>query len=506
MKNRELKRWIGRFIVGLLLLSVLGACKPSLPLSTQTSPIPEKITTITTETTTVIQKSPTSTKEIPSIETPAILPTLSPTFPVMGIELYQVTTAGGVEMAQQAGAYWVRRNALLWSEVEPEPGVRQWEELVELEKEMVAASESGLQLVLVVRSTPDWAQAVKGSKCGPVAPDKLFDFASFMFDAVQRYSSPPYNVKYWELGNEPDISFFGFNPESEFGCWGDPDNPFYGGTYYAEMLKVVYPQVKAANNHVQVLVGGLLLDCDPNNPPETTPGSGQLKDCSPARFMEGILENGGGDYFDGVSFHAYDYYQGKIGQYSNTNWHSAWNTTGPVLIAKARYLFSLLARYQYMGKFLMNTELALLCGRDGSEAECQTADFENTKASYLAQASASAVVEQLQANIWYNLFGWRGSGLISVGQKPLPAYDAFSTSANFLLNVEYLGLIDQFPGVTGYEFRRGGALSWILWSLDGMDHPIQLDQLPARIIDVTGKIIQPIQRISITLSPIYIIW
>ena len=71
------------------------------------------------------------------------------------------------------------------------------------------------------------------------------------------------------------------------------------------MLKVAYPQIKAADPQAQVLVGGLLLDCDPR------PGAGcslTAQNAIPPKFLEGILRNNGGPYFDGVSFHAYDFY------------------------------------------------------------------------------------------------------------------------------------------------------------------------------------------------------
>ena len=79
------------------------------------------------------------------------------------------------------------------------------------------------------------------------------------------------------------------------------------------------------------------MDCDPVNPPEITKDSGQLRDCTSSKFLEGILEAGAGDSFDGVSFHAYDYYYGDLGVYGNEGWHSAATTTGPVLIAKSRF-------------------------------------------------------------------------------------------------------------------------------------------------------------------------
>ncbi len=104
------------------------------------------------------------------------------------------------------------------------------------------------------------------------------------------------------------------------------------------MLKVVYPQIKAANPDAQVLVGGLVQDCDPR------PGASCEivgKPPSHCKFLEGILHNGGGPFFDGVSFHSYDYYKANGDQnclYCNPNWLSSWNTTGPVVALKAQYI------------------------------------------------------------------------------------------------------------------------------------------------------------------------
>jgi hypothetical protein len=45
----------------------------------------------------------------------------------------------------------------------------------------------------------------------------------------------------------------------------DPVTLNFGGEYYGNMLKIVYPAIKSADPQAQVLVGGLLLDCDPVN-------------------------------------------------------------------------------------------------------------------------------------------------------------------------------------------------------------------------------------------------
>jgi len=57
------------------------------------------------------------------------------------------------------------------------------------------------------------------------------------------YSVAPYNVKYWELWNEPDIAASSFPGNNIFGCWGDPGDAYFGGGYYTVMLKVIYPKI-----------------------------------------------------------------------------------------------------------------------------------------------------------------------------------------------------------------------------------------------------------------------
>ncbi|HEX9090337.1 MAG TPA: hypothetical protein VF831_02555, partial [Anaerolineales bacterium] len=162
--------------------------------------------------------------------------------------------------------------------------------------------------IMLIGDTPDWALKT-GFTCGAVAQDKFPALANFAYDLVKRYSVPPFNVRYWELWNEPDAAGL-------LGCWGDPtDRDYYGGYYYGQMIKAVYPSIKLADPQAQVLVGGLLLDCNPDpNFPQPPP-----KDCTPSKFLKGILESGAGPYFEGVSFHAYDYYSGT-GTYWNPNW------------------------------------------------------------------------------------------------------------------------------------------------------------------------------------------
>jgi hypothetical protein len=351
--------------------------------------------------------------------------------------------------------------------------------------------------------------------CGAIKPDKLEAFGNFMYDLVSRYSPPPYNVKYWELWNEPDVApelaAIMYDGNIPFGCWGDTSDPYYGGGYYAEMLlKAVYPRIKAADPQAQVLVGGLLLDCDPS----ICIWLGH--DDRPPKFLEGILRNNGGAYFDGVGYHVYDTYQGTLGQFSLWTWNSAWNTTGSATIAKAHFIKQVLDTYHISGKFIMNTEIAIVCGGfedPPGQSPCDsepTSTFEQTKAYYVAQVYSAAIAEGLRANIWYSVLGWRNSGLLT-SSGASPAYDSYQFARSELINASFMGDINSVDtggvsGVKGYKFNRGDRTIWLLWSLDGTEHNISFSTPPSAIFDVYGNALPAGTPLNATLMPIYIEW
>ena len=395
-----------------------------------------------------------------------------------------------------AGASYIRVNALDWALVEPTPGERRWE-ATSIEAALKQASEMGLKVVLIIRGTPAWAQKTPGSVCGPVKADQLQAYAKFVHDAVARYSAPPYNVKFWEVGNEPDAPVN--TVHVVWGCWGDSKDYYYGAAYYTNALKLVYPQIKAADPQAQVLLGGLLANCDPVRPP-----SGQ--NCSSSRFFEGVLKNSGANFFDGVSFHTYEYYYKVLGKWGNTNWNSAYNTTGPVVIAKARFFKKLLSTYKVTGKFLMDTEIGLLC------SGCTPNNQHNlAKVWYVPEAYAAAMSEGLQAAMWYSLEGWLGTELIDGNRNPLPAHDAFRIARAKLGAATYVGRITSRDvggvyGITGYKFKQGNRVVWLVRSADSLKRTLKLTTLPTTITDSLGNAIPPSKTPSMSLQPVYIEW
>ena len=369
-----------------------------------------------------------------------------------GIQLPNLEKSSVMDQMAAAGASWVR-STVTWKAVETSPGARDWGGNAYFEQGVLNAGAKGMQVIAIVDGTPDWA-AKPGYPCGgAIAPEHLDNLGDFLYDAVKRLSVSPYNVKHWELWNEPDVVGF-------LGCWGDANDPYYGGAYYAEMLKVVYPRVKEANPNAQVLVGGLLLDCDPTQVIPDPNDPTQVKDCTPARFLEGILVNGGGDYFNGVSFHAYDYYT-DANMYLNGNWNSSQITTGTVTNAKAGYLLDLLKGAGLYNKYLVNTETAVFCS-----ANCQSPEFERLKNNYLLETYASSMALNLKSIIWWSATGHRGSGLLNDDLTPGPAYYVYKFAHQKLGNAVYVRQLNQ-PNIRGYEFKVNDRLIWVLRSWNG---------------------------------------
>lgn len=437
----------------------------------------------------------------------------SPSNTVFGVEMQQINSDNGLGEVVTAAPSWVRRNALYWSDAEPAEGTYTWSNLTDLEQEMINASQDGLNLVLIVRSTPPWAQELDGYYCGRIRMDKLAAFGNFMYEAVKRYSAPPFNVKYWQIWNEPDAdpSHPSIQPDNIYGCWGDEHDPYFGGEYFADVLEAIYARIKQANSAVQVLTGGLLLPCNVELP--------AVCNSNQSKYLEGILRhhgvNDGGNYFDVVAYHSYDYYYQRFGEYGNTAWGTRWTDEGPSLAAKARYLRKTLEKYGFGNKPMMTTEVTVLCGSTGNEGYCQDNTFQTTKAYYVAQNFATALASGLKANIWYSLSAnWRGTSLLdSSSLEPLPAYTVFKVAREKLQYARLARVITEYPGINGFDFFDSNGHVWVLWSraADGSGHPttveVVLPGTPSTVWDVFGDQIYPNETsLSVSIMPLYVEW
>jgi hypothetical protein len=425
---------------------------------------------------------------------PVIFTPYKPSNP-FGIEVHSAAEGSGLDQMLAGGASWLRPTGILWSDVEPMPGSRDWSKLADLEDMILKAQAEGVKIILVVRSAPAWAQLQAGHSCGPIKEEAWQPLGDFLYDLVMRYHQPPFQVKYWEIWNEPDVDYRQVYPNSPFGCLGNwDDSTYFGGDNYGRMLRILTPRIKQADPDAKVIVGGLLLDCDPRTPPLGA-------DCRSSNFFEGILKETNGDYFDGVGIHAYDYYRGELGRYSNLNWHSLWNTSGPSLLTKRDFIQEKLDNYHVNGKFIISTENGLLCDLCADDEA-----FEQTKAYYIVQSYAGSLARGMWGNIWYDVFGWRNSGLLNPDLSPKPAYRAYQFMSFAIKDMVFYRAIEEYANVRGYIFHNGAQPVWIMWSLDGENHQVVLPSLPQQVTNLYGDNVETATEIWVGLEPRFVFY
>jgi hypothetical protein len=430
---------------------------------------------------------PVASQPLPSKLYLPLLQNMTRPSSVFGLEASSIVAGRNRGDLADLGPTWIRKNGLSWAAVEPVEGAAyQWDtpSVAALEQEMIAASQLGVKLIVIVQGSPAWATAPYTVNCAPINPASQGRFASFLAAAVERYSQSPYNVRYWEIGNEPDAPVFA--GDSVFGCWGNTADPYYGGQAYGAMLNVIYPVIKAANPASQVLFGGLLLDSIYN--PETGEGAS-------SRFLEGALIAGAGNSFDILAYHAYSFYDGSADGSPQMSW-------------KVPFLRDVLVTYG-VSKPLFNTEAALLCG-DPSLA-CQQA-----QAYAIPRLYARAMRDSLQGFIWYiyDSDSFRNTALIEPTNpaQQRPAYVAYRYARSVLQGAQYYASLPGLPaGAEGYIFVAGQQAIALAWSNAAQSLELPFTQPLIGCSEWDGQAAactnaDGVLRIELGPAPRYIMW
>jgi hypothetical protein len=416
--------------------------------------------------------------------------------PPFGIETSRAfTRLNLIEWSGELNVSWTRMNGRIsWRDLQPEEGGEiRWEQLAGFERELLALRQARIVPVVIVDDYPLWA-TVAPTSCAAIRADKFAAFADFMQQLVQRYSNSTYNVYHWELGNEPDIDPRLVPRDNVFGCWGDIDDPYYGGEHYGEMLKVVSPVMRQTNARVRVWIGGLLLD----RPLTTDPNKGR-----PELFLRGILESGAAPHFDVVGYHWYPSYwpsENKID--FDIAPFNPWFELGGGTLGKAAFLQQTMADYR-VDKPLVLNEVSFSCPNDryGSYEWCESPApiFFELQADMLVRMMIRILSEErILGMSWYTLDGpgWRWGGLIRNGTSFSPAYQAYAHLAARLENTTYVGRANYAPGVEAYRFRRDDLDNprevHVLWSQEDTIIPISVPQNKLlTALDRNGHLLMP---------------
>ena len=259
----------------------------------------------------------------------------------------------------RACARWTR-TWINWQHIEPtltEPPTYHWQTVDAM---LLSARQAGLEPIFLLGGNAEWAA---DSFCGPLRPEAEAAFQRFLRDAVARYSVVPYNVRLWEIYNEPD-SLFG--PQGY--CFGER------GQLYPHSLRLAYEAIKQTDPDALVLFGGISYDFF------TTEG-GRF---DPA-FLDDALAAGAGPYFDILAFHYYPAFAER------------WDAFGPGVAGKAAYLRQELARYG-LDKPLALTEI----GRPTRGPAADGLDYDElSTARFVAPALALARSADISPIIWF---------------------------------------------------------------------------------------------------------
>ncbi len=352
----------------------------------------------------------------------------------------------------ELGVRWVRLNRISWRLLQPTQGGQiQWENLAAFEDELRALRAAGLRPIVIVDDYPLWAtlgrSGIDGQPayCDALKDEAFDDFARFLQALVSRYKSPEFDVHDWELGNEPDVDPALVPSTSPFGCWGDAEDPYYGGERYGRMLAAVAEVIKAEDPTARIWIGGLLLD----RPETNQPGRGK-----PELFLEGILRAGGAPHFDTVAYHAYTVYAGQRYDYDLKN--NPWTSWGGSVLGKARYLQEVLARYGADKPLFLN-ETGLAC--PDYYDWCQDPDdrFFQAQADHLVRSFVRGLSGDVHGFIWYTVNGpgWRHTGLLDADGSPKPVYTAYQVLIRQLRHRRYAGKANYGDGIEGYTFCEG---------------------------------------------------
>ncbi len=297
------------------------------------------------------------------------------------------------------GVKWVRYD-IEWSNIEYQgPGQYNW---TDYDKAVQAVSASGLNSLIIIDYTPEWARKAACKDTPMCAPADPAAYAGFAAQVARRYS--PYGVHYYEIWNEPNITTF-YQPAANPG-------------EYAAMLRAASAAIKSIDGRAFVLTAG------------TAPASTGGGNYSPVDFVNGIYAAGAKGSFDALGHHPYTWPYSPA--YPNPS--NAWGqltTLHNIMVAKGDD-----------AKQIWITEFGAPTGGPGSLASSGLTTSEGG-ADHVTEALEARMVADAVAAVrrlpWVGPFFWYSYqdagttsdtvenffGLIRADGSHKPAYDAY---------------------------------------------------------------------------------
>jgi hypothetical protein len=124
----------------------------------------------------------------------------SPPYPSSGVTFRDFNGAvylSSPEIDKQLGIGWTRQD-FSWSSIEPDKGKWSWDKMDQL---VQGAHAQSVEVLPVLDYTAPWAASIPGQQFS--APRHVEDWEDYVEHVVARYSQPPFNLRYFQIWNEP---------------------------------------------------------------------------------------------------------------------------------------------------------------------------------------------------------------------------------------------------------------------------------------------------------------
>ncbi|HEV2068751.1 MAG TPA: cellulase family glycosylhydrolase [Acidimicrobiales bacterium] len=178
----------------------------------------------------------------PAVAKPSQLPAVGVNFHGMWNDYTDSDRSAVLDKLATAGVRWVRIDiGWSWFEYAGKGRVDQ-AMLARANKLVDSARHRGINVLLMVSNTPQWAN---GGLAENVPPTDPADYADFMRYIAGQFAG---RVAAWQIWNEPNIDVF----------WSTTDPAQYAG-----LVRAAYPAIKSADPNAKVVIGGVSLNDDP---------------------------------------------------------------------------------------------------------------------------------------------------------------------------------------------------------------------------------------------------
>jgi len=381
-----------------------------------------------------------------------------------GVHMYGVIgNSRAITLSEEAGIRWVRV-PISWSRVEPTNTTPENYDWSYYDTVFSNTIEAGLNLMPTIMGNPGWAATYPG---GPTDKVDISEFVEFIVALVERYDGDGVDdapgspmIRYWEFYNEPDNGSVLYAEHGGYGYWG------HNGAGYAQMLTAVYDPIKAASAEAKVVMGGLAYDWFEDQGGPFVRG-----------FLDHVLSNGGGQYFDVMNFHYY------------WTFGPNWSSYGIDIIGKTNFLRSKLLSY--------GVEKPFICSEtgDGSKLEGRS---EEIQSRHVVKSYARSMAADLKYVIWFCLWDAcgdpRGWGLLDDSLDPKPAYSAYQTLTAELEGARYNRALTSaetggWSETEGYLYtfcRVSPDEIYVVWTNEEVYRPLTVAADRIRRVDKDG--------------------